>query len=325
MKQLFFILLAAVCCWGGQVVQAQKVTSVNAVIKGYTGKVVDFEFMNQEALNQQFPYKESQEMSFEVKLKDISLMKVNAWIWVWLRPGDQLQAEIWYDGQNYKTARFTGTPELVKANEVVRDMRDLRISRDYKMNTLAAIVVQVPMLDYYKATQKELTDELALLEAKKSEIPGDLYACIYAEHEALLLSNLIRCPETYAQVKRAADVTYPEGYWNILDNYKLTENEDALKSQVYMSFLLTYKDYMRKKEAHDKGIEYVSNKTMKTEYQDIASFYEGVLRENALFVFLYNQIVRGEDMNELEKLIKDFQKKYAKNKEFRKILTDIMQ
>lgn len=325
MKQLFFVFLLGVCCFSWQASRAQQITSVSAIIKGYNGEVVDFEFMNQDGINQQFPYQDGQEMTFDVKLKDVTLMKLNAWIWIWLRPGDQLHADIQYDGRNYKTAHFTGTPEMVKANEVVRDMRNLRISRRYKMNTLAAIVVQIPMLEYYEATQKELTDELALLEAKKAEIPAEVYAYIHAEHEALLLSNLIRCPWIYAQALGHTNVVYPEGYWNILDNYKLTEERYGLKSQAYMAFLLTYKGYMRKKAAHDQGMEYVPNKTIQAEYEDIASFYEGVLRENALFVFLYNQIAGGGDMKELGVLVKNYQKNYTKNKEFRKILSDIMQ
>ncbi len=325
MRKLFLLLGVLLVCCG--ISHSQKLTSISAIVKGYNGKVIDFEFMNQEGINMQFPYQEGQEMSFEVKLNDINLVKVNSYIWLCVRPGDRIHADIQYDGRNYKTAEFTGTPEIIVANQVIRDMRNFRISNDYKMNTLAAIATLVPMEKYYEATKLELEKELAMLEAKKAEIPEDVYRYLYAEHESLLLTNLIKCPEIYAGVRKvkAEAVIYPESYWNILDNYQLHEDVHSLKSRPYMSFLLLYKYYMKKKAAHDQGKEYVQRTGMKEEYEELADFYKGKLRENALFVFLYNQIVAGRDFNELERLVKDFLKKYNEDKYFRKTLTDMMQ
>lgn len=319
MTKVFFMLFILL---GTLMLQAQKPAKISATVKGYNGKVVDFEFMNQDGINEQFPYQEGEKMAFEAKLTELNLMKVNAWIWICVRPGDLIHADISYKGRNYHTAEFSGTPEMVIANNVIRDMRNYRVANNYKTNILAALVTQVPLSDYYKATQIELENELPMLEAKKIELPAEVYAYLYAEHQSILLSNLISCPEVYAG---SNSPTYPEGYWNILDNYTLSKDGNALKSRSYMSFLLTYKAYMQKKAAHDQGKEYVPAKSIKEEYQDIAAFYDGVLRENALFVFLYNQIVIGGDFNELEPLVKEYGKKYTKNKYFKSTLTNMMQ
>lgn len=322
MKKMFFALWII---FSISSLYAQKSTEISATVKGYNGKVVDFEFMNQEGINMQFPYKDGQEMTFETKLNGINLMKVNAYIWICVRPGDQIHADIQYDGRNYRTAEFTGTPEMVVTNNVIRDMRNYRISNGYKMNTLAAIVTQVPMMDYYKATEVELENELRMLEAKKQEIPADVYDYLYAEHQSLLLSNLILCPGVYAGFRADKQVTYPEGYWHILDHYTLREDKNSLMSHAYMSFLLTYMRYIQLKAASDKGAEYTPKTTMKDEYDDIAAFYDGVLRENALFVFLYNQMAAGRDFTVIEPLVKDYLKKYARDKYFKKTLTNMMQ
>lgn len=79
------------------------------------------------------------------------------------------------------------------------------------------------------------------------------------------------------------------------------------------------------KAAHDQGKEYTPNKTITEEYKDITVFYEGILRENALFVFLYNQIVNGGNFDEIEPLVKEYGKKYTKNKYFKNTLTNMMQ
>lgn len=325
MKRIFFMFVLGWCVLQFPSLYAQKKTLVSATVTGYNGKVVDFEFIGQERCNMQFQYQEGQNMEFEAELNDVVILKVNAWIWIFLRPGDQIHANIQYDKRNYKTAEFTGTPEIVKANNAIRDMRNLRIGNRYKMNTLAALVTQVSLADYYAATQKEIREELPILRAIKNEVPEEVYNYLYAEHESLLLSNLIGCPMIYGPDKKGAGLTYPEGYWNVLDHYRLYEDSYSLKSRAYMAFLLTYKDYMRKKAAHEAGEKYVQNTTMKAEYEDIAAFYPNVsLRENALFVFLYNQISAGRDFDDIQPLVKDFLKKQSKNKYFKKLLTNMM-
>lgn len=319
MKKILFALFILL---GTMALHAQKTAKISVIIKGYSGKVVDFEFMNQDDCNQQFPYKEGAEMAFETGIDGINLIKVNSYVWICVRPGDQIHADVLYKGRNYQTAEFSGTPEMVIANNVIRDMRNHRIANDYKMNTLAAIVTQVPMADYYKATKTQLENELPMLEARKNDIPADVYAYLYAEHQSLLLSNLILCPGKYANSNKPV---YPEGFWNILDNYTPSEDKHALESRAYMAFLLTYKMYMQMKAAHDQGTEYIPNKTITEEYKDIIAFYNGILRENALFVFLFNQIINGGDFEEIEPLVKEYGKKYTKNKYFKNTLTNMMQ
>lgn len=323
MKKILFIV--GLCLFQVFPLWAQKTTSVSATVTGYNGKVVDFEFIGEEKNNMQFPYKEGQNMEVEAKLHDVVLLKINAYIWIFLRPGDQIHADIQYEGRNYKTAEFSGTPEIVKANNAIRDMRNLRIKNRYKMNTLAALVTEIPLADYFAATRKELEEELSLLKAMKGEIPAEVYNYLYAEHESLLLANLIQCPMVYGPGKSGENIIYPDGYWNMLDSYRLHEDEYSLKSHAYMAFLLTYKEYMRRKAARDGGNEYVPNKTMKAEYEDIAAFYSNAaLRENALFVFLFNQISAGRDFNDIRPLVKDFLKKQSKNKYFKSTLTNML-
>lgn len=94
---------------------------------------------------------------------------------------------------------------------------------------------------------------------------------------------------------------------------------------MYMAFLLPYKDYMRRKEAHDQGKDYQPLTSLEDQYKDMAAFYKGSLQDAALFVLLYNSITSNGDFNVIEKLVKDYLKKYNKNKEYKKILNQVMQ
>ena len=68
----------------------------------------------------------------------------------------------------------------------------------------------------------------------------------------------------------------------------------------------------------------MANRKLEEEYADLAGFYDGSLRDAALFVFLYNVIVKNGDFDRIDKLKKDYLKKYNKNKEYKKILAQIM-
>ena len=90
MKKVLVSMLVCLLFMG---VQAQKVTKISATGVGYTGKVIDFEFIDNPSNNQQFPFKDNQKMEFEVELSEPSLLKINAWLWMkdyTLTPGKQL-------------------------------------------------------------------------------------------------------------------------------------------------------------------------------------------------------------------------------------------
>lgn len=306
---------------------AQRKTSVSVTMSGYHGKVVDFEFVEDGGLNQQFGYVDNNPMSFEVSLRGVSLMKINNWVWVLLSAGDKLQAKIDYEDGRYRHAEFTGTPSAVSVNEAIQEMRNLRMQDDgYKMNPLAAIATQTTVADYYQRTLKEWKEELDLLRAQEKSVRPEAYAYIYSEIEGILLSNLVRYPHIYADVfKKNLSDCLPDDYWTVLDGYELRGDKASLRSRSYISFLLDYKEYYEGREAVRQQVEYCPYPDMKSEYESIVSFYKGQLQECALFVFLYNKIVRGQHFQEIEPLVADYLKNYNRDKTFRKMLSEMMQ
>ena len=161
MKKILVCMLVCLLCAG---VQAQKTAKIKATAVGYTGKVIDFEFIDNTANNQQFPFKDNQLMEFEVELKEPSLMKVNAWLWMIVCPGDEIEMAIQFQGKNYKHVEFKGTPAAVTLNSAIRDGRMVRINDHYKTNPLAAVVTQVPVQTYYDACLRNWKKEQEILE-----------------------------------------------------------------------------------------------------------------------------------------------------------------
>ena len=323
MKNLILVLL--VSCFSAFSLTAKEVSRVSAQIQGFNGKMVYFDFVEKDGINQEFPYMENQEMEFDVELDDITMMKINAWVVVCLEPGDQIHAKIQYDGRRYTDVEYTGTPKAVAVGNYLHKVRTLRAERRYKTNIPALLVLMYDAKEHYTATMQEWKDEIALLDEIKDSISGRMYNYLRSEIEATLLTNLISYPYASSSYhKKALEACIADGYWSALDDYHLRDDEASLRNRLYMSFLAQYKEYEQRKVARDKNEEYKPADSMEKEYESIATFYNGTLRDAALFVFLYNQVAANRDFDTIEKLKKDYLKRYNKNKEYKKILVQVM-
>ena len=69
MKNLILVLL--VSCFSTFSLTAKEVSRVGGQIHGFNGKMVYFDFVEKDGINQEFPYMENQEMEFDVELDDI--------------------------------------------------------------------------------------------------------------------------------------------------------------------------------------------------------------------------------------------------------------
>ena len=116
MKKILVCMLVCLFCAG---VQAQKTAKIKATAVGYTGKVIDFEFIDNTANNQQFPFKDNQLMEFEVELKEPGLMKVNAWLWMIVCPGDEIEMAM--EKKDYAQAK----------KDAVNALRELPLMHQY--------------------------------------------------------------------------------------------------------------------------------------------------------------------------------------------------
>ena len=232
MKKILVTMLVCLLFAG---VQAQKTAKISATAVGYTGKVVDFEFIDNPANNQQFPFKDNQLMEFEVELKEPSLMKVNAWLWMIVCPGDEIEMAIQFQGKNYKHVEFQGTPSAVALNSAIRDGRMVRINDHYKTNPLAAVVTQVPAKTYYEACLRNWKKEQEILEGVRGKVDEFAFNYIYAELEGMYMDNLVKYPFIVSDVnKKPLQECTPEGYWSILDNYQIKSYKASLKSYAYI-------------------------------------------------------------------------------------------
>lgn len=321
MKKVLVSMLVCLLFIG---VQAQKTAKISATAVGYSGKVVDFEFIDNPANNQQFPFKDNQLMEFEVELKEPSLMKVNAWLWMIVCPGDQIEMSIQFKGKSYRDVEFKGTPSAVALNSAIHEGRMVRINDHYKTNPLAAIVTQVPAQDYYNACLRNWKKEQEILEKIRDKADPFAFNYIYAELEGMYMGNLIKYPIIVSDVnKKPLQECTPEGYWTALDNYQIRTDKASLKSYAYIGWLIDYVEYQERREAQKAGKEYKAPESMEELYNKLTNTYENDVRDAVLYLFLHHAISGQQDFDVIKKLSKDYFKKYNKNKKFKKELTEM--
>mgnify|MGYP007064136240 FL=1 len=140
----------------------------------------------------------------------------------------------------------------------------------------------------------------------------------------MYMHNLVEYPFVIADVnKKPIQECTPEGFWNVLDNYKVKSDKASLKSFAYVGWLIDYMKYCEKREAHKAGKEYKEDRDLKSVYGKLAEKYDGDTRDAVLYLFLYNAISGQQDFDTIKALSKDYFKKYNKNKAFRKELTEM--
>lgn len=299
---------------------------VTAEVYGYQKDMVYFNFREKDGINMEFPYREGQRMEFMVNLDDITTMVVNTFIQVYLQPGDSVHIKVTYNGRNYDTVEFSGTPEAVAINTRVHETELLQRERRYKTNIPAMLVTLVDAREFHKATLREWKDELAIIDRVKGEIDPRVYRMAVSQIEGVLLNNLISYPYASAEMHRKKlEDCLADDYWTALDGYRLRDDEASLRSRGYMCLLAPYKEYMRRRAAREAGKKYEAPGNLEDQYRDFTDFYKGPLRDAALFVFLYDSMAAGKDFNTVEKLVQDYFKKYNKKKEYKQILTQVMQ
>ena len=302
-----------------------KMTHVSAEIQGFNGEMVYFDFIEKDGISAEFPYQENQLMEVDVELDDVTMLRINAWVYVCLQPGDSIHAKIVYEGKSYKTVEYSGTPRAVAICTALHKMRELQRVQRYKRNIPANLVLQVEAKEFYTTTLKEWKAEIALLDEVRNQISPEMYNYILSDLDGIYLTNLITYPYASSGFhKKKIQDCMTDGYWDALNDYKLRDDKASLRNRGYMAFLLTYKDYMKRKKAGNNNEDYTPNRKLEEEYADLADFYDGSLRDAALFVLLYNAISNNGDFDRIEKLKKDYLKKYNKDKEYKKVLAQIM-
>lgn len=298
-----------------QISIAQNNTTIKAQFNNTTFEKFYFDFMEQPEANLQFPYKEGRVIEFDAELDDIAMLKINQYLYVVAQPGDNIEIEVDYNGKNFREVKFSGiSKESVLASEILSRIRIERLDRKYKTNIPAALAIQTPADVFYKTTIDEWQKEIAVLDEYRSQLSDKVYYFVRSELDAIFIPNIISYPGNSSM----------EGFWNVLDDYQLRDDDSSLRNSSYMGVLHIYMRYMRMKAARDNNVDFIPPASIEDEYNTVVDFYDGKLRDAALLVFIYGSMASGKDFETVEKLYIDYTEKYNLNPKYLKMISDVM-
>ena len=153
MKYIFLIIgLMGILAFPAEA--KERATVISAEIYGYVRDKVYFNFLEEEGINMEFPYKEGQVMEFTVDLDDVTTLVLNTFIEIYLQPGDSVHVKVIYDGTRYKSVEFSGTPAAVAICSAINKKEMLQRERRYKTNIPAMLVTQTDAKKIHAATVK---------------------------------------------------------------------------------------------------------------------------------------------------------------------------
>ena len=174
MKYIFLIIgLMGILAFPAEA--KERATVIRAEIYGYTRDKVYFNFLEEEGINMEFPYKEGQVMEFTVDLDDVTTMILNTFIEVYLQPGDSIHLKVTYNGRNYDKVEFSGTPAAVAICSAINKKEMLQRERRYKTNIPAMLVIQTDAKKFHAATVKEIKDEVEIISQVKDQVDPRVY------------------------------------------------------------------------------------------------------------------------------------------------------
>lgn len=294
---------------------AQGKATIKAKFNNMERSKVYFTFMEKNDESKEFPYRDGQVIEFDVELDDVTMLKINTFVLAVVQPGDILEIEVDYNGKNYRDARFTGTSsESVLASQTLNTIRAERLQSKYKTNVPAALAIQTPADVFYTTSVKEWEKELSTLDAVKEKLGPKVYNFVRSELDAIFIPNIIFYPNNDKQ----------PGYWTVLDDYQVREDDASLYNHSYLGMLGTYMQYKLMKKAHDQNSAYKRPTSLKEGYDEIVGFYNGKLRDAALLVFLYSAMVDGKEFEIAEQLYQDYVANHNKNPRYKTMLSEIM-
>lgn len=247
-----------------------------------------------------------------------------------LEPGDSLHAEITYGERLAETITFSGTERAVRQNQLLWELYRHRLATRFKTSLNACLVLDHKPAERIAAAERYANEAKEMMKTKEAQYSKDFKNYVEASIESLTGESKIYYPDLYASMRQKPIKEQGIGdYWSIMDNYKTRKDQASLRCPQYVNFLIKYMVYekAKKEESSDKqeGLEPYIPKTLEGSYQLAVETFQGAQLDAVLFYILTGYVVQGKNLDEAEKWITDYKKKYNKDKEYADILDLLMQ
>lgn len=247
-----------------------------------------------------------------------------------LEPGDSLHAEITYGERLAETIIFSGTERAVRQNQLLWELYRHRLATRFKTSLNACLVLDHKPADRIAAANRYADEAEKMMATKQSQYSKDFKNYVEASVEALTGESKIYYPDLYAMMRHTPIQEQGIGdYWAIMDKYQTRKDQASLRCPQYLDFLIKYMVYEKAKKEktpdNQEGLEQYIPQTLEGSYKLAVETFQKEQLDAVLFRILTGYVVQGKNLDEAEKWISDYKKKYNKDKEYAEILDSLMQ
>lgn len=317
--------MCVLCSVAWETLQAKK-TILSAEIYGYRGEMVYFDCLQTPLLKQEFHTNPGEEHIYSFDTNQLVAFAINGRTTVLLMPGDSLHVNLRYEGKQVQSAEFSGTEQAVAQNRLLRDIEQLKRDMRYKSQLLACIAVDVKPKERLDASRILLEQSRKLVEKAGKAIRTEVCNYILADVEGSVYNSFMEYPVMYAETRRLPVEKQEIGdYWSVMDGYTLRTDKNSLLSQEYVNMLMRYMFFVQEKKAHETGKTYKRPDSFEEGYHAYAEFYTGDVRDTMIYMLICNFIRSGKNLERVDAVVKEYKKKYNKNKEYIRIIETLLQ
>lgn len=317
--------MCVLCCVVWETLQAKK-TILSAEIYGYRGEMVYFDCLQTPLLKQEFHTNPGEEHIYSFDTKQLVAFAINGRTTVLLMPGDSLHVNLRYEGKQVQSVEFSGTEQAVVQNRLLHDIEQLKRDMRYKSQLLACIAVDVKPKERLEASRVLLEQSRKLVEKAGKALRPEVCSYILANVEGSVYNSFMEYPVMYAETRRVPVEKQEIGdYWSVMDGYTLRTDKNSLLSQEYVNMLMRYMFFVQEKKAYETGKTYKRPDSFEEGYREYAKFYTGDVRDTMLYMLICNFIRSGKNLERVDAVVKEYEKKYNKNKEYIRIIETLLQ
>ncbi len=327
MKTRKRIVLALCCLCGAFAAYAQGTRTVLAAeIVGWNQEMVYFDCVQSPLLHAEFHRNPGEVHHYAFELEEPACMLINGREQVLMCPGDSLHVRLAYSGKKVSETVYSGSDRACAQNRLREDIDKAKAGMRFKQQLMTCLVLDQKPAKRLEDARTIYSRAMAMTDSA-TLVPAQVKEYIRAGLEYDLYNSLMEYPQMYANGRGMAIEEQGIGdYWTILGDWKPAPTAVQLLSPEYIGLLMRYYIYENERRAHAEGRQWKREEKLEDMYTSLANFYTAPeVRDAVLYTLISNFIRRGQEIERVEPIVKDYREKYNVKKAYLEIIDSVLE
>ncbi len=326
MKKRFIALFMCILTCSTTCLSESKKTTFSAEVYGWKHDMVDVQCVQTPLLSAEFHTNPGEEHLYSFETERLVCMLVNGRIPILLMPGDSLHAVIHYEGKNIRNIQFSGDTSAVNQNRLMADLNQLKVDMRFKQQLMTCLVLDTKptaRLADARTVHEKGTNIINVAD----NVPAEAKEYLLASLENDLYFSLMEYPQMYENGRKQPIAEQGIGdYWTLLGQWRPNPTKTMLDNPDYINLLMRYYIYDNERQAHNSGTTWTREENFEDIYAALAHYFtQAEVRDAVLYHLICNFIRRGQEIERVDPIMKDYKEKYNGTPAYTEILESLLQ